>query len=424
MDEVLERIRSTAVLNEIPEGYEGPVLCTHSGHFHCDESLACAMMKILPEFKDAIIVRTRNNDIFPKATAVVDVGGEYDASRMRYDHHQRTFAETFPLPASLERKGALPVKMSSAGLVYLHHGKQVIGEMLGVAAEPATASSGGGEGKTEAASGDSSAFSYSSADVDIIFDKIYGGLIREVDAIDNGVDLLHLGPRAAEEAAAGAGKGGEGEGEGEAGLAGTTHLVYGVTSGLAARVGRFNPGWQEEGGSDLENRRFAQGMQVALAELYEQVRGLAVEWLPARAIVEAAYRSKETDCPGCGGQVLRMARRAPWKSHLFDIEEEDRAARASKTGDASVESQEVPKILYALYPDTSGGWRIQCVPEARTGFASRKLLPASWRGQRDEDLAKLIGIEGAVFCHAGGFIGGNKTFEGALKMAQAAVNDN
>jgi len=53
MKDVLDRIRLTSVLSEFPEEHEGPVLCTHSGHFHCDESLACAMLKILPEFKDA-----------------------------------------------------------------------------------------------------------------------------------------------------------------------------------------------------------------------------------------------------------------------------------------------------------------------------------------------------------------------------------
>ena len=26
---------------------------THSGHFHCDEALACYMLRLLPEYKDA-----------------------------------------------------------------------------------------------------------------------------------------------------------------------------------------------------------------------------------------------------------------------------------------------------------------------------------------------------------------------------------
>lgn len=33
---------------------------THSGVFHCDEALACFMLKKLPEYRDADIVRTRD----------------------------------------------------------------------------------------------------------------------------------------------------------------------------------------------------------------------------------------------------------------------------------------------------------------------------------------------------------------------------
>jgi uncharacterized UPF0160 family protein len=33
---------------------------THNGVFHCDEALACAILKTLPRFKDAKIIRTRD----------------------------------------------------------------------------------------------------------------------------------------------------------------------------------------------------------------------------------------------------------------------------------------------------------------------------------------------------------------------------
>lgn len=45
----------------------------------------------------------------------------------------------------------------------------------------------------------------------------------------------------------------------------------------------------------------------------------------------------------------------------------------------------------------------------------------SWRGVRDEELSKLTGIPGCIFCHASGFIGGNQTKEGAFAMARAAL---
>ena len=47
----------------------------------------------------------------------------------------------------------------------------------------------------------------------------------------------------------------------------------------------------------------------------------------------------------------------------------------------------------------------------------RLALPEEWRALRDQDLSDKSGIKGCIFAHASGFIGGNKTKEGALEMA-------
>lgn len=62
---------------------------THNGNFHCDESLACAMLQMLPEGRDATIVRTRDPAELEQCDIVVDVGGVFDPATHRYDHHQR-----------------------------------------------------------------------------------------------------------------------------------------------------------------------------------------------------------------------------------------------------------------------------------------------------------------------------------------------
>ena len=51
----------------------------------------------------------------------------------------------------------------------------------------------------------------------------------------------------------------------------------------------------------------------------------------------------------------------------------------------------------------------------------RQPLPEPWRGLRDEQLSELTGIAGCVFVHTSGFIGSNRTHEGALKMAMHAL---
>ncbi|MCJ8749141.1 hypothetical protein PDJAM_G00172810, partial [Pangasius djambal] len=64
---------------------------THNGTFHCDEVLACYLLRQLPEYKDAEIIRTRDPVELARCDIVVDVGGVYDHKQHRYDHHQRYF---------------------------------------------------------------------------------------------------------------------------------------------------------------------------------------------------------------------------------------------------------------------------------------------------------------------------------------------
>ena len=52
------------------------------------------MLKLLPKYKDAEIVRTRDTAKLKECDIVVDVGAVFDHEKKRYDHHQREFNET------------------------------------------------------------------------------------------------------------------------------------------------------------------------------------------------------------------------------------------------------------------------------------------------------------------------------------------
>ena len=49
------------------------------------------MLKCLPQFEKAAVVRTRKPDVLASCHMVVDVGALYDAAALRFDHHQREF---------------------------------------------------------------------------------------------------------------------------------------------------------------------------------------------------------------------------------------------------------------------------------------------------------------------------------------------
>nr|XP_006139170.1 UPF0160 protein MYG1, mitochondrial [Pelodiscus sinensis] len=70
---------------------------------------------------------TREPQLLSQCDVVVDVGGEYDPRKHRYDHHQRSFAQSMHC---LRPDKPWTTKLSSAGLVYLHFGSQILAGLL------------------------------------------------------------------------------------------------------------------------------------------------------------------------------------------------------------------------------------------------------------------------------------------------------
>ena len=64
-------------------------IATHSGSFHADDVFGVAVLAAL--HPDHEIVRTRDPSQLATAAFLVDVGGEWDPARGRFDHHQRGF---------------------------------------------------------------------------------------------------------------------------------------------------------------------------------------------------------------------------------------------------------------------------------------------------------------------------------------------
>jgi uncharacterized UPF0160 family protein len=53
--------------------------------------------------------------------------------------------------------------------------------------------------------------------------------------------------------------------------------------------------------------------------------------------------------------------------------------------------------------------------------SDRASFPEGWRGLRDEDLIKVSGVNGAIFCHKGGWFAKAKTKEAAIELARIAL---
>ena len=76
-----------------------------------------------------------------------------------------------------------------------------------------------------------------------------------------------------------------------------------------------------------------------------------------------------------------------------------------------------------VYPSPTGQWRVQTVPVEPGSFENRKSLPKAWAGLSGAELQEVSGIDDAMFCHNGLFIGGAESFESTMKMASIAVKE-
>ncbi len=78
--------------------------------------------------------------------------------------------------------------------------------------------------------------------------------------------------------------------------------------------------------------------------------------------------------------------------------------------------------LYVVYPkDINDSWAVKAVRQNPQTFDNRKNFPKTWGGLKDEELQKVSGVSDAIFCHRGLFLVVAKSKEGAIKLAQIAV---
>ena len=100
------------------------VIGTHSGSFQADEAMGVWMLRQVPLYRNSKVVRSRDLKVLENLDIVIDVGGTYDHSKLRYDHHQRGYDERFD--EGKEGSEGRCTKLSASGLVYRHYGKEII----------------------------------------------------------------------------------------------------------------------------------------------------------------------------------------------------------------------------------------------------------------------------------------------------------
>ncbi|KAK1382275.1 Metal-dependent protein hydrolase [Heracleum sosnowskyi] len=252
-------IRVSSFSTNSPNTFSSKRVGTHNGSFHCDEALGCFMIRLTNRFFGAEIVRSRDPKVLEALDAVLDVGGVYDPSTDRYDHHQKGFGEVFGY--------GFNTKLSSAGLVYKHFGLEIIAKEVQL--------------------------DESHPDVMRLYLAIYKSFMEAIDAIDNGINQYDT----------------------------DQPPKYVNNTHLSSRVGKFNLDWIDpDQSSEKENEAFQRAMALAGSEFLDNVRFHAKSWLPARSIVMECLAARHTVDPS--GEIMVLDRFCPWKLHLFELEQE------------------------------------------------------------------------------------------------------
>lgn len=157
-------------------------------------------------------------------------------------------------------------------------------------------------------------------------------------------------------------------------------------------VGVFRPAWNEK---RTEDEGFIEAFDLAKKILKREIiRAQSEE--EGRKHAEDAYK-QATD-----KRIIVIDDHYPWYEAL-----------GSK-----------PEPLFVVKPDRGVGdkWKIEAVRSDVHSFKNRKDLPTAWAGKRDAELAEVSGVADALFCHTKLFVAVAGSKEGAIRMAQIAVD--
>lgn len=175
----------------------------------------------------------------------------------------------------------------------------------------------------------------------------------------------------------------------------TRSLIEGVQPmTVNAVVGGFNAHWDEDLTSDEERERFDAAVDLASGILAREIGSVAAGRRAVRIVCDAIATAEDP-------RVVTLPDNVPWKQVVVS---------------------EAPEALFVIYPKRQG-FGLETVPIELGTFENRRDLPAAWAGLEDADLARVTGVEDALFCHAKRFLAVAKSREGVERLAALALED-
>ena len=152
----------------------------------------------------------------------------------------------------------------------------------------------------------------------------------------------------------------------------------------------FSPTWQDATEENLRSG-FLQCVSIAKNILNNEIRKAKAD-IEAEKILSKIYANAEDK------RIIVLDRKYPYD-----------------------QLQYYPEPIFVVYPRLGGTWGVEGVAVKKFSFEKRKNLPKAWAGLRDDEMGKISGVPDAIFCHRALFMAVARSKEGAIKLAQIAI---
>lgn len=161
-------------------------------------------------------------------------------------------------------------------------------------------------------------------------------------------------------------------------------------------ISNFNP-IEHDATAAVQDTAFLSALTFALGHL-TRMWERSQYTLSCREIVAKAMKKK--------GNYLLFEQNIPWLDAFFDLNGTDHPAQ------------------FLIMP-AGPHWKLRGIPPSMDAKMKVRLpLPQEWAGLLAEDLQKISGIKGAVFCHKGRFVSVWETLEDTLKALDYVLSKN
>lgn len=288
-------------------------VATHNSNFHADDAFAVATLSLI--FPDVKVIRTRDEETIKNADVAVDVGGIYDPTKLRFDHHQTG-------GAGIHENG---IPYASFGLVWKEYGEKLSG----------------------------------SKEVAEVIEK---KLVCYVDALDNGVNV-------------------------------STNIYEDIRP---YTISDYLYSYWIDGDVDKEH----------VDQIFHRVSSMAKDLIireidKAKRIFEETKLVEDIYNESLDKRMIVLEKNLAWGKVFEDK----------------------PEALVVIYPNKEvNTWSAKMIRVNSHSFETRISFPKAWAGLTGENLVKVSGVSDAVFCHNARFLTVAQSKEGAIKLAQIALN--